>query len=48
VKYGPEREGDVKHSLADLARAKKHLGYKPLVNFEDGLKQTVDWYRSQK
>jgi UDP-glucose 4-epimerase len=48
VKYGPEREGDVKHSLADLARAKKHLGYKPLVDFEDGLKQTVDWYRSQK
>ncbi|MGA9040263.1 MAG: SDR family oxidoreductase [Terriglobales bacterium] len=48
VKYGPERAGDVKHSLADLARSEKHLGYKPQVNFEDGLKLTVDWYRTQK
>jgi nucleoside-diphosphate-sugar epimerase len=46
VKYGPEREGDVKHSLADLTHAKKNLGYKPLVNFEEGLKKTVDWYRN--
>ena len=29
VKYGPERAGDVKHSLADISRAQKHLGYKP-------------------
>lgn len=48
VKYGPERAGDVKHSLADLARAEKHLGYKPQVNFEDGLQRTIDWYRSQE
>jgi UDP-glucose 4-epimerase len=48
VKYGPERSGDVKHSLADLARAEKYLGYKPQVNFEEGLKRTVDWYRSGK
>ncbi len=48
VKYGPEREGDVKHSLADLTHAKKNLGYKPLVNFEEGLKKTVDWYRTPK
>jgi len=48
VKYGPQRAGDVKHSLADLSRAEKHLGYKPQVNFEEGLKQTVDWYRGQK
>ena len=48
LKYGPERAGDVKHSLADISRAEKHLGYKPRVNFEDGLRLTVDWYRSQQ
>jgi nucleoside-diphosphate-sugar epimerase len=48
VKYGPERAGDVKHSLADLTRSEKQLGYKPQVNFEEGLKKTVDWYRSRK
>ena len=47
VKYGPEREGDVKHSLADISSAEKHLGYKPQVNFEEGLRLTVDWYRGQ-
>jgi nucleoside-diphosphate-sugar epimerase len=48
VKYGPERAGDVKHSLADLTRSEKYLGYKPQVNFEEGLKRTVDWYRDQE
>jgi UDP-N-acetylglucosamine/UDP-N-acetyl-alpha-D-glucosaminouronate 4-epimerase len=47
VNYAPERGGDVKHSLADLSRAGKHLGYEPLVNFEEGLLRTVDWYREQ-
>jgi nucleoside-diphosphate-sugar epimerase len=46
--YGEERGGDIKHSLADISLAEKHLGYKPKVNFEDGLKRTVDWYRSQQ
>src|SRR5579863_9884068 len=45
VKHGPERAGDVKHSLADLSRSEKHLGYKPQVNFEEGLRRTIDWYR---
>ena len=45
VKYGPERAGDVKHSLADIARAKRLLGYKPTVDFEEGLSRTVEWYR---
>ena len=44
--YGAERGGDIKHSLADISSAEEHLGYKPKVNFEDGLRQTVDWYRS--
>jgi UDP-glucose 4-epimerase len=48
VKYGPERSGDVKHSLADLSRTEKALGYKPLVSFEEGLSKTVDWYRGQQ
>jgi nucleoside-diphosphate-sugar epimerase len=47
VKYGPERSGDIKHSLADITKAQKHLGYKVLVNFEDGLRRTVEWYKSQ-
>src|SRR5215467_1141869 len=45
VKYGPERSGDVKHSLADLSITEKALGYKPLVSFEEGLRRTIDWYR---
>jgi UDP-glucose 4-epimerase len=48
IKYAPERAGDVKHSLADLSRTEKHLGYKPKVNFEEGLRRTVDWYRGQQ
>jgi len=47
VKYGPERAGDIKHSLADITQAQKHLGYKVLVNFEDGLRRTVEWYKSE-
>jgi nucleoside-diphosphate-sugar epimerase len=47
VKYGPEREGDVKHSLADISSAEKHLGYKAKVDFEEGLRRTVEWYRGQ-
>jgi len=46
--YGPDRSGDVKHSLADISLAEKHLGYKPLVNFEEGLKRTVLWYRTSQ
>jgi UDP-glucose 4-epimerase len=45
--YGPERGGDIKHSLADISLAEKHLGYKPRVNFEDGLRRTVEWYRKK-
>ena len=48
VSYGPARAGDVKHSLADLSRAKKHLGYTPKVDFEEGLRRTIDWYRNQE
>lgn len=47
VKYEAERAGDVKHSLADLTLAEKYLGYKPSVNFEEGLRQTIEWYQTQ-
>src|SRR5438270_7459594 len=47
VKYAPTRAGDVKHSLADIALAQKHLGYSPAVDFEEGLRRTVEWYRQQ-
>jgi len=47
VQYGPDRSGDIKHSLADITLAQKHLGYKVLVNFEDGLRRTVEWYKNQ-
>jgi nucleoside-diphosphate-sugar epimerase len=43
--HGPERGGDIKHSLADISLAAKHLGYNPKVNFEEGLRRTVEWYR---
>jgi UDP-N-acetylglucosamine/UDP-N-acetyl-alpha-D-glucosaminouronate 4-epimerase len=48
VNYGPERAGDVKHSLADMSRATKHLSYTPKVDFEEGLRRTIDWYRNQE
>lgn len=44
-KYGPERGGDIKHSLADVSKTEASLGYKPIVSFEEGLKKTVEWYR---
>jgi UDP-N-acetylglucosamine/UDP-N-acetyl-alpha-D-glucosaminouronate 4-epimerase len=46
-KYAPEREGDIKHSLADISKAQAGLGYRPVVDFEDGLRRTVDWYRGK-
>src|SRR5712692_7179147 len=48
VKYAPERAGDVKHSLADISLAEKHLGYKPKVDFEEGLRLTIAWYRNRE
>ena len=47
VAYAPEREGDVKHSLADISRATECFGYKTLVGFEEGLRRTMEWYKTQ-
>jgi UDP-glucose 4-epimerase len=46
--YGPEREGDIKHSLADISRAGKELGYRPTAHFHEGLQKTVAWYLEEK
>ena len=46
-KYEPERGGDIKHSLADISKAEAALGYKPKVDFEEGLRRTVEWYRGK-
>jgi UDP-N-acetylglucosamine 4-epimerase len=46
--YGPERAGDVRHSLADISKAKELLGYDPEVSVEEGLKKTFDWYSEKK
>jgi len=43
--YAAPRAGDVKHSLADISLAQKHLDYVPAVSFEEGLRRTVNWYR---
>ena len=45
-RFSPNRVGDVKFSLADIARAKDDLGYEPIVDFEEGLEQTVLWYQA--
>jgi len=46
--YQPPRIGDIRHSLADISRASRDLGYEPLVGFEEGLRMTVEWYRQQR
>ena len=42
-----ERPGDIRHSLADIGKAWRMLGYRPRYGFEDGLRETVAWYRTQ-
>jgi nucleoside-diphosphate-sugar epimerase len=43
--YGDPRPGDIKHSQADISKAQSKLGYDPQINFEEGLRLTIDWYR---
>lgn len=46
--YLPERKGDVKHSQADNTRAVEALGYEKLVGLEEGLKKTIDWWKTSR
>ncbi len=43
--HGPNRAGDVMHSLADISKAKSILGYTPAVSASDGLRTTFEWYK---
>ncbi len=43
--FGPERAGDIKHSNADISKAKKLLGYDPDWSFEQGIKAAIEWYK---
>jgi nucleoside-diphosphate-sugar epimerase len=45
--YQAPRQGDVRDSQADIAKAASLLGYAPTVGFEEGLRRTLDWCRSQ-
>jgi UDP-N-acetylglucosamine 4-epimerase len=45
--YLPFREGDVKHSLADISAAKRDLGFSPTHTIEEGLDLTVEWYKQK-
>ncbi len=43
--FGPDRAGDIKHSNADIGKARKLLGYNPEYSFETGIELAIDWYR---
>lgn len=43
--FGPDRAGDIKHSNADISKARKLLGYDPDWSFERGIKAAIEWYR---
>lgn len=42
--FGPDRAGDIKHSNADISKAREMLGYEPDYDFDTGLKEAIDWY----
>lgn len=44
--FGPERKGDIKHSNADIIKAKKMLGYNPDWSFKRGIMEAINWYRA--
>ena len=46
--YHEPRMGDVRHSLADISRARELLGYQPLVGLREGLQRTVDWWKTSR
>lgn len=48
AEYRETRVGDVKHSLADITRAREFLGYEPHVGLEEGLRLTIDWWKQSR
>ena len=45
LRWKPEREGDIKHSVADISSAQALLGYNVVIDFVTGIKKTIDWYK---
>ena len=45
-RHTPSRAGDVLHTLADVSKAKRLLGYSPLVDFDEGFRRTVEYFKS--
>jgi nucleoside-diphosphate-sugar epimerase len=45
--FGPVREGDVRDSQADIAKARQLLGFTPTVPFDEGLRETIAWFQSR-
>ena len=45
--HGDPRPGDIRHSLADIGKARRLLGYEPVVDLDEGLERTVAWYRRE-
>ena len=46
-KFAPERVGDIRHSNADIQKAKNLLGYEGEWSFEEGIKQAIAWYQEK-
>lgn len=44
--FGPDRKGDIKHSNAEISKAKRLLGYDPEYDFDRGLQEAIDWYKT--
>lgn len=44
--FGPDRAGDIKHSNADISKAREMLGYDPDYSFADGIKLAIEWYKN--
>ena len=44
--FGPDRAGDIKHSNADITKARTLLGYDPDYDFKDGLALAIEWYKA--
>ena len=42
--HGPERAGDIPHSVADISKARRELDYEPLCSVRDGLERAARWY----
>ena len=48
AEYHEPRVGDVRHSLADISRARELLGYEPIVGLREGLQNTIEWWKSSR